>query len=307
MVSSKRITDERIGEGDASAFRTDAVHLGTAENGSEEWHTLRAGGIGGSEVGTILGLNKWESAFTLWAKKTGRIEDTREPSEAMEWGNRLEPVILDKFADNHPELNVHRNVGTWHHRDREWQRANPDAIFQAEGNEFGIIEVKTAQFEDDWSEGVPRYYETQVQWYLQTFGYSSAYVVALFHGNRYREYEVKAEPFTQEANLEQVEAFRAYLLEDRQPDFDGSLSTYETVRTLHPDIDPDGEEELGWLGVEYFAALADVAEAETHLTELKSRVLEAMGTAKRGLVDGEWALTRQARGQGTPFLVTKRG
>jgi hypothetical protein len=32
-----------------------------------------------------------------------------------------------------------------------------------------------------------------------------------------------------------------------------------------------------------------------------------MGTAKKGTIDGEWAFTRQAKGQGTPFLVAKRG
>jgi putative phage-type endonuclease len=300
-TEEESVTDIRLSES------TKAVYLDTLENGSEEWLKLRRSGIGGSEVGTILGLNRWESAFTLWAKKTGRIEETSGGSEAMEWGTRLEPVILDKFAEEHPDLTLYREVGTWAHPEREWQRANPDAVFETRDGEFGIIEVKTAQFEDDWNAGVPRYYETQVQWYLQTFGYASAYVVALFHGNRYREFEVKAEPFTQEANLEAVEQFRKYLIEDYEPDFDGSSSTYETVRALHPEIDPDVEVELGELAIYYFDAVDILTAAEADVTEIKSRILSAMGTAKRGLLDGEWVLTRQARGTGTPYLVTKRG
>lgn len=287
-------------------FKTDAVFIASHENGTQEWHDLRASGIGGSEVAVICGLSKWESAFTLWAKKTGRIEESFTGSEAMEWGNRLEPVIIDKFQDEHPELIVHRDVGTWHHPEREWQRANPDAIFQA-GNEFGIIEVKTSQFEDDWRDGVPRYYEAQVQWYLQVFGYDRAFVVVLFHGNKYAEYEVKASAFVQDTNLETATLFREALETDKAPAYDGSASTLQTVRTLHPEIDPDGEEELGWLGVEYFAAAADVADAESKLTELKSRVIAAMGTAKKGLIEGEWALTRQAKAGGTPYLIQKRG
>lgn len=295
-MTSKRIADS-----------TKAVFIDTLKNGSPEWLELRRSGIGGSEVGTILGLNRWESPYTLWAKKTGRIDESVGASEAMEWGNRLEPVILDKFEESHPDLTLHREVGTWSHPEREWQRANPDGIFETADGEFGIVEVKTSQFEDDWTAGVPRYYETQVQWYLQTFGFASAYVVALFHGNRYREYEVTAEGFTQEVNLEAVEQFRKFLVEDIAPDFDGSTSTYETVRAQHPEIDSEGSVELEELGVDYFDLVDVLSEAERAVTEAKSRILSKMGTAKRGLIDGEWVLTRQARGQGAPYLVTKRG
>lgn len=287
-------------------FGSAAVFIGNAPNGSPEWHQLRAGGIGGSEVGTILGLNKWESAYTLWAKKTGQIQDSFTGNEATEWGTRLEPVIVDKFASEHPDLTVHRDVGTWHHPNADWQRANPDAIYQ-DGDRFGIVEVKTAQFEDDWNDGVPRHYEAQVQWYLHVFGYDHAYVIALFHGNRYREYEVKADPFFIDVALDVVSRFRINVVENTAPVFDGALSTYETVRKLHPDIDADGEVELGWLGVQYFAAVKDLEDAQATVNRLKSHVVDSMGSAKKGLIDGEWVLSRQAKGQGAPYLVVKRG
>lgn len=304
-MTSRRLSQAHASGGDAP-FKTEAVFIASHASGTAEWHDLRSSGIGGSEVAVICGFSKWQSAFTLWAKKTGRIEESFTGSEAMEWGNRLEPVIIDKFADSHPEFNVYRDVGTWHHPEREWQRANPDGIF-FDGDEVGIIEVKTSQFEDDWRDGVPRYYEAQVQWYLQVFGYARAFVVVLFHGNKYAEFEVLASPFFQNMNLETATLFRNALESDTPPDYDGSTSTLQTVRSLHPQIDQDSEEELGWLGVEYFAAVANVADAESKLNELKSRVMAAMGNAKRGLVDGEWVLTRQAKAGGTPYLIQKRG
>lgn len=285
---------------------TDAVLIGWFENGSEKWHEVRAQGIGGSEVGTICGFNPWESAFTLWAKKTGRIESQIPQNEAMEWGTRLEPVIIDKFEDAHPELTVLRQVGTWHHKDRPWQIANPDALFCDDEGNYGIVEVKTAQYEDAWSDGVPAYYQTQVQWYLQTFGFERAIVVALFHGNRYREFEVQASPFEQDVALTDVLRFREYLETDTQPDYDGSTSTFQTVRQIHPDI-VDEEVELGDLGIYYQLAEVKYKQAEQEFNEMKSRVMDAMGSAKRGLIEGRWVLSRQARGTGTPYLVTKRG
>lgn len=291
-----------------------AVFLGSAEAGSEQWHELRASGIGGSEVGTICGLNRWESPFTLWAKKTGKIPRDTADNESMEWGRRLESVILDKFEDEHPELALHRDAGTWAHKDRPWQIANPDAIFEqlklvgehGASVEYGIVEVKTAQYEDDWTDGPPLSYQAQVQWYLQTFGFTKAHVIVLFHGNRYREFEILAKPFEQDVNLELVQQFREYVENDVQPNFDGAMSTFQTVRQLHPDIE-DAEVELGDLGMYYQLAEAELKHAESKLNEMKSRVLDAMGSAKRGLINDRWALTRQARNGGTPYLTTKRG
>lgn len=297
--------------------------LGTARlagvfaNQSPEWHAQRATGIGGSDVGTIVGCNPWQSAYHLAAVRLGKIENNFEPNEAMEWGTRLEPVILDKFAENHPEFIVHREVGSWTHQDREWQLANPDAIFEYYAEDprkgedqdvraYGIVEVKTAEYEDAWSEGVPAYYRTQVQWYLQTFGFQRAIVVALFRGKRYREYEVLADEFEQETNLASVIEFKKLLDAGELPDFSAPMiSTYNATRELHPEI-TDDEVELADLGVHYFLAVAEHDKSEEHLNEMRARILDAMGTAKRGLVNGEWLLTRQARNGGTPYLVAKR-
>ena len=304
-MTTQSVADEKDRGEKATRLNTSAVYIAEAYAGSEEWHELRRGGIGGSEIGTILGLSRWESPFSLWAKKTKRIESTVS-NDAMEWGNRLEPVVLDKFEDSHPELKLHRKCGTWHAPGREWQRANPDAIFETNDGEFGIVEVKCAMYEEDWHDGPPRNYEAQVQWYLQTFGYQRAYIVVLFHGNKYEEYEIAANSFQQETNLAAGEAFRQYILDDRQPDYDGADATLQVIRQLHPKIDPDATEELGDLGVHYFNAVDDLAKADAAANEMKSRVLDAMGSAKYGSVYGDVMVTRQARGTGTPFLVNKK-
>lgn len=286
------------------AQKTGAVLLGNYPSGTQEWLDLRKSGIGGSEVAAICGFSKWTSPYTLWCQKTGKISGDIPLNDAMEWGTRLEPVIIDKFSDNHPELTVHRDVGTWNHPDRPFQITNPDGIFETEDGELGILEIKTAMYEDDWRDGVPRYYETQVQWYMQTFGLKKAWVAVLFHGNSYREYELEANDFAQEIYLTKVQEFMAYMDSDIAPDFDGSKSTLETVRTRHPEID-DTEVEVGDLGVHYVAALHKYNDANSELNLIKSHVLSAMGQAKKGLVNDELAFVRQSRSGSTPFLVFK--
>jgi putative phage-type endonuclease len=294
-----------------------AKFIGLFPNGSPRWHEVRAQGVGGSEVGTICGLNKWESAFTLWAKKSGKISDQIPQSEPMEWGSRLESVILEKFVDSHPELEVWDDAGTWQHSADEWAHANPDGIYQRQDGAYGIIEIKTAAYPDDWqllpqgvvgaSSGVPRYYLTQVQHYLRVFGFKEAIVCALFSGNKYREYLVEADEFQQSVDRDQVLRFMSSIETGVAPDWDGSTSTYETVRVMNPEI-TDDEVELGDLAERLIYAHAEFGECEKALNALKSQVLDAMGYAKKGLFDGDVVVTRQAgRNGASPFLVIKKG
>ena len=157
----------------------------------------------------------------------------------------------------------------------------------------------------DWEQGVPLYYLTQVQWYMSCLGLDQAYVAVLIGGSDYREYLVPADPFQQAADIELVENFLKHCEHDIAPAWDGSESTYQTVRTMNPNIQ-DSEVELGELGEQLQIALAMENAAKETATQLKSQVMDTMGNAKRGLVNGQWAFSRQARGTGVPFIVAKK-
>ena len=45
----------------------------------DEWHRRRFNGIGGSEMASVLGISKYQSAYDLWLVKTGRKEPFRRP------------------------------------------------------------------------------------------------------------------------------------------------------------------------------------------------------------------------------------
>lgn len=285
--------------------------------GSPEWLELRKTGITGSDVAAIVGVSKWTSALACWAKKLGKIDDELTQSEPMYWGSTLEPVIRDHFIKT-TGWSV-QEVGTYAHQDRPWQLANPDGIIVKETGELALLEVKTARFEDDWqvpaegtlgnAAGVPRHYRTQVQHYLDVFGFAEAFVAVLFGGSKFRIFHVPADAFEQEANREASERFMENLATETKPDWDGSTSTYETIRQLHPDIDTDAKVELGDLGIHLSNVATEMAKLEQQMTELKSRTLDAMGKARDGIVnvDGTDVVVaqRSARNGGTPYLVIK--
>lgn len=198
---------------------TKAQLVSRAESGSDEWHAARLQGIGGSDIGTIAGLSKWNTPTDLWAIKTGRSEGP-ETSPAMEWGTRLEPVIREKFEELHPEFQVDGWPGSWKNSERPWQLANPDGLCLDDNGMITLLEIKTAKWPSYWKEGVPLNYQAQVQWYMSCLGIDQAIVAVLFHGSDYQEFTIPANPLAQEVYIEQALEFLEYVYTDTPPDID---------------------------------------------------------------------------------------
>ncbi len=295
---------EGIMELHAPATFNGAKLLGVFDNGTSEWHEARADGIGGSEIGTILGLNRWESAFYLHHLKTGNLPQKVIDSFPADLGNILEPVIMGPLLKRqHPEWEVF-TTGTYQHPTIPYLHANPDGLTQVDG-EWVIVEAKTSR--NYWDE-VPPSYLAQVQFYMMVMGVKRAVIVGLIAMD-WVEYWVEADEFEQDVMKQAAERFWLGVKNDTAPAWDGSESTYEAVRELHPDID-DTEVEID--GLHYLpAAQAAFDKAEYELKQMKSEVLSIMGNAKHAYIEHEGATirvaSRQARGQGRPFLVVKKG
>ena len=82
------------------------------------------------------------------------------------------------------------------------------------------------------------------------------------------------------------------------PELDDSVSTYETVRRMHPDIDGREVQLDQVLAVDYLTAVAEEKAIKKRLRGLKTRVLDAMGTAETALVYREEIATRSPHGSG---------
>lgn len=284
-----------------------AEFVGDFESGTPEWHALRKEGIGGSEVGTIVGLNPYESAYTLWHKKMGLIEE-RDMSDniAVFIGNAMEKPILERYAAKHPELEIFE-TGTWRNEDRPFMHANPDAIFRnKQTNQWGIIEIKTGR--NPWIE-LPPSYRAQVMWYMSVFGFEEARLIAIA-GYEWNEYLIEYDEFEAAAYIQSAERFVRYMTIGTKPDWDGSESTYETVRRMNPDVE-DREEEVGEVGVGLWHAQKRADEAQAELNKYKSAVLDHMGNAKYATteIEGQGKFTvayRATRQGGIPYLVVKK-
>lgn len=302
---------EDAGEDDLLAPSTlgDAVLVGHFEDGSEAWHEARFKGIGGSEIASILGINNFKSRYILWMEKAGIIPRNQDDNPLFEWGHRLEPVIIEKFAEAHPEYRVLPG-GSWRNSDRPFQLANPDGrLLNLETGEFEILEIKTSMTGAGWGPGpndIPAKYVAQVRWYLDTFGFTDAWIVVLIGGFEYREYRIFADPAKTIEMRDSAAAFVYSLGTGEAPPIDGGEDTYAYLRERNMSIDPKGKVELdeALVGL-VMDSKQQLAFAESEMLRAKGHLLAHMGTAKTATFEGKTIASRQAKGEGVPFVVVK--
>ena len=275
-----------------------AKYLGTFEPGTPEWHEARKG-IGGSDVASVMDKNPWKSAYTLFCEKTGLIDSNIEPTMAMKMGVAFEPIIRELFhANNWEWLKVHE-TGTWASVEDPRSVANPDGIIEWDDGSLGVLEIKFSRM---YWDKLPEHYNLQVQHYLSVLGLKRGVVVAVAGGD-WKEFEVIRDDSLVKEMKSRLQAFYGFLDTDTAPDYDGSESTYETVRELSEGLQ-EGEIELGSLWANLLQAKSESEHWETQFKAQKSAVLAYMDGTKYGLFQGEKVIALQAR-NGKPFITFK--
>jgi len=221
----------------------DLVEAGTYEIGTAEWHEARNGGIGGSDVGSIMKVDAtWGSlnyARTMEAKlgldpTGGHVDvDRMDFRTAIGRGNGWEEFIRQDFQDRHPDLRVAFCKTSFEGRERSYRKANFDGlILDANGDVDEIIEIKTGSNLSKWgsvSEGfsaVPEGYRKQVLWYALNARARGGRVLVVLHDREYREYTFSMEDPAIIAEvatiIEATDAFWEEVLLGRQRIADGT-------------------------------------------------------------------------------------
>lgn len=211
---------------------------------SDEWLQLRNLGLGGSDIAAIRGMSSWRSPYDVWLEKTGQkpAEDISDKPYIV-WGTKLEDIIAQTFAENHPELKVTRVNAILRRRDFPYLQASLDRRITDEHGNHGILEIKTANefAKESWEDKVPEYYLTQVAHYLCVTGWKFVWVAVLIGGSDYREYF-----FTREdLNTYIWEGFEAAqnfwninVLGGKQPDMIGNEAESAALLAANP-LDPN--------------------------------------------------------------------
>lgn len=285
-------------------------------------------------------VNSFESRYVLWYRKAGYIQREETENPLFEWGHRLEPVVAEKFADNHPEYDVQVS-GSWIHQDRPWHGANPDRllapVYEYEGELYvgepeAVLEIKTSMSGYGWENDMaPVKYVAQLRWYMECFGLDYGYLAVLVSLGDYREFLVPRDPAKpvvsmQTGNEEWYAIGGQEMLDAAEefyqslpgqltpagtpPEIDGGTDTYELMRERHPDILNVDVEVTQELADQLKAALGAAEAAAAEAQRMKNIMLDTLGKARRAVIPTgdpkkpRVVARRQSKSGGKPYLVT---
>lgn len=222
-----------------------------------DWLTKRRGGIGASDIAAIVGVSPWATPLQVWSSKLVDLPD--DPDEAMAWGTRLEPVILDAWQSEEGRNPVTRRGVLLRNIERPWMMVTLDgetmvgqADFDGSGLDVARWEraVVEAKASSDWSwDEIPTHYVVQVEWALAVTGYRRAIVVVLHGGRKLETYEYVSDPELRAELISAGEEFWKLIENDDPPPVEaGDLSflsgLWPTSEEAAVEIPQDAADEL---------------------------------------------------------------
>lgn len=222
------------------------VETGLHSRDRDAWLAARRKGLGGSDVGAVLGLHPYRSALEVYADKLGAPvevanDDGIPINEAALWGNVFEEPILREFG-RRAQREVRHAGELLRAIDAPWLLCTLDgeqltgAPRWAVGR--GVAEIKTTGYGAQWAEEIPPYVQAQVQQQLLVTGASWATLVWLpFPERKLQWFEIPPHPEFQALIRERCAAFWTRVLEERPPDADGSDSARRALHALDPSIE----------------------------------------------------------------------
>jgi len=179
---------------------------------SSEWYAFRRNGIGGSDVGCVLGLNRYDTVVRLFHEKVGTIDIRKYDNESTFWGRELEDKIADTWRyydgtqDGYIEnkkngkiIRECRNINGYVINPKyPWLFASLDRVMNIKGGvnlitgsplqTEGVLECKELSYRaaQMWQDGIPIYYLTQVHQYMIILETDYAELAILQDGNKFR-------------------------------------------------------------------------------------------------------------------------
>lgn len=165
----------------------------------EEWLEVRKGGIGSSEVATIVGLNPWETPYQLWRRKLG-MDEPKQETFAMKAGHYLEDAVSQFWQDETGREVIKRSAGDWIIQDAEktFLQVSPDRTFWLAGktksnDNKGILECKTTQMSID-PDDIPKHWFCQLQYQLGVAGLTEGSLAWLSSGREFGYKDIQLVP-----------------------------------------------------------------------------------------------------------------
>lgn len=185
--------------------------VNTNEMTRKEWEEFRGTltTLGGSDVGTCVGLNRWKSNIELFYEKLKLYKKNFNDSVPMMMGRELEHNIRglfkyydvenpDALLDNYHNGNainvVRQRHATFFNEKFPELHANIDGIVKLQGREgFGILEIKyqSGQAVRLWENGINPSYLIQIMAYMRVTGLQYGVLCTILDANQWKVHVIE--------------------------------------------------------------------------------------------------------------------
>lgn len=254
----------------------------------DEWLAFRTKGVGGSDMGTILGLNPYSTPYELWLEKTGRQQPEDISGKwAIVKGNALEVELRRRFRALHPEYQVIDGTDiSLVSKTYPLMHASLDGfIYDEASDSWGILEIKTANanrgrtdWHDDAGELIaPAYYVAQVTHYMAVTGFRWGYFYADIGEAEPVEVRFERDEDDVSAVIHAAEDFWGFVTRDEMPALTGADVAKAYPEPAEGIEDMSDSTDLRRLMADYRQAAADLNALKTRKEELQDCILTYIG------------------------------
>ena len=252
----------------------------------EEWLERRRHSIGGSDAGTILGLNEYSSPYALWTEKTGKItpEDISD-KEAVRTGHDLEDYVAQRWMEKTGKK-LRRDNNFVYNSDYPFAHVQADR--RVVGENAGFEAKTTASWEilQQCRNGeYPDRFYCQCVHGMMVTGADRWYLGVLVLGKGFFEFTIERNEDEISALANAERSFWANVESNIPPALDGTESTNTALKTILGDSVPGPAVDLTGVGshiVAYNALKSRIKDLEKELNEHQAVIMEYMGNAEKG-------------------------
>lgn len=258
------------------------IKISTKDMTHDDWLEHRRKSIGGSDASAIIGMNKYSSAYTVWADKLGKIPP-KEDNEAMRLGRDLEDYVAKRFTEATGKK-VRRENNILINPDIPFAHANVDRMIVGEDAGFEAKTTSALNTKVFKNGEYPENYYVQCVHYLMVTGCKRWYLGVLVLGVGFKWYVIERDEGEIEALRKSEEDFWEYVKSGNAPMADGSDSTSETLRSIYPESNGDTVSLMAFEGDlrQYMILSSLIDDTKKQKEQVANRIKAFMQNASKG-------------------------
>lgn len=253
-----------------------------ATKNREEWKALRRKYIGGSDAASVIGMNPYKSAYSLWAEKTGKIPEF-EGNLATDVGTYMEDFIAKRF-EQETGKKVRRENRSFLNDQYPWAIANYDRVLVGEDAGLECKFTDSLNLKKYKNGEYPERFYAQCVHYLAVSGKKRWYLAVLIGNKDFKWFCIERDEEEIAALMVEEAKMSVCIQTDTPPAVDGSASTSNAISTIFPDSDGNTVSLMAYENdlMQYIALSAQIKALKEQQDAAGNRVKAFMNTAGRG-------------------------